>query len=75
MSWLSIGSEDLSNRPEVKAGDRVRHIRKGIICTVEIGHDLLGRPSNELQFGSRPGKASDLVGFQGKLLSDWEHLQ
>jgi hypothetical protein len=74
MSWLSIGSEDLSNRPEVKAGDRVRHVTRDVIYAVEIGKDLLGRESNELQFG-RADEDSFLVGVRGKLLPDWEHLQ
>lgn len=73
--WLSIGNEDLTYRPRAKAGDKVYHATKGIVCTVETARDLLGRESIELMFGCRDGTANDLVGRRGRLLPEWEHVQ
>jgi hypothetical protein len=70
MSWLSIGSEDLSNRPEVKAGDKVREIgakgRKATRIVEERGI---------LQFGCVEDVPANIVGVRGRLLSGWEHVR
>lgn len=73
--WLSIGNEDLTYRPRAKAGDRVYHVSHLLIGTVEPKQKLLNGEETDFLVFATVGKISQLVGLEGRLLPEWEHVQ
>lgn len=73
--WLSIGNEDLTYRPRAKAGDKVYHANSNLVCTVEPKQKLLNGEETDFLVFATVGNISQLVGLEGRLLPEWEHVQ